>query len=153
MWQNLPFVLSAAILGYLLAMWIYSRTYRIMHRLMFFLVGHIFLGTFYTILAVGYFEVVSINFSELWGIWLIFPSVLVLLVGSALAKWKIDLHLMRARIRSGRIGKNLLESWRIKRRITHYRKGNDKKPMKGLRSRVTIELKKSIGGCGPGRVG
>ncbi len=145
MLQNLPFVLSAAIIVYLLTMWIYSKTYSGGQRIMFFVIGCIVLSIFYGILAAGYFGFTYTKDS--WEFALTFPSVLVLLIVSVLVKSKVELCLMRSRIRSGKIGKNLLESRKIRRKIAPYRKYAEENAQRSHRTKATVELKEAVAGC------
>lgn len=115
MLQNLPFVLSVAMLSFLFVMWIYPRTFSGVQRIFFFVIGTIGLTALYAILAAGYFGITYTQ--EGWELWAVIGAVISLLIIGSLTVSKVGMLAMVLRIRSGKIGKTLIESKKITKKV------------------------------------
>ena len=139
MLQNLPFVLSVAVLSYLLVMWIYLHTFSGVQRVMFFVFGCIGLTALYAILAAGYFGVTYAQGG--WEIWAIIGAVIALLTIGSLAVSNVGMPFMVSRIRSGKIGKNLLESRKIAQKVEQLKETLSER---AERDKIHEDLKASL---------
>jgi hypothetical protein len=102
MLQNLPFVISIAVLSYLFVMWIYTFTFSGVQRIMFFVFGTIGLSFLYSFLAAGYFKTTYTQ--ESWEIAVVIGLVVVLMILGPVVVSKVGILIMVSRIRSHQIG-------------------------------------------------
>ena len=115
------------------------------------MIGTIGLTALYVILAAGYFGITYTK--ESWELGVMFAAAVALLILGVLGVSKFEMLVMVSRIRSGKIGKNLLDSKKIARKVKDLRKtltegGDREKIHDDLRESLTAEFKEAAEGYG-----